>query len=229
MFNVLKGLYLLVSHIKKFIFIKTAKTAGTSVESYFEQYCVEPGKWTQAHERNQQVTDYGMVGGRGSGRFEVLHAHLSAEKIKLLLPEFQWNEYFKFSVIRNPYDRLVSRFFFNIKRDTPELIDFNKRDDVINAFRLFVTQHLYKIENHLLIDGVLAPDYLIRYESLNKDIAEVCRKIGVEFDPSRIPVFKSGIRENTFSMDDLYDVKTKEYVEKNYLAELERFNYSYPH
>jgi hypothetical protein len=219
---------MLVSHLKKFIFIKTAKTAGTSVESYFEQYCLEPGTWTQTHDRNQIITDYGMVGGRRHGRFEVLHAHLSAEKIKLLLPEFQWNEYFKFSVIRNPYDRLVSRFFFNVKRDTPERIDFSKRDDVINAFRVFVTQRLYKIENHLLIDGVLATDFLIRYESLNKDIAEVCNKIGVEFDPSKIPLFKSGIRDNMFTMNDLYDTKTREYVENNYRTELEKFNYYYP-
>jgi hypothetical protein len=31
---------MLVSHLKKFIFTKTKKTAGTSVESVFEPYCM---------------------------------------------------------------------------------------------------------------------------------------------------------------------------------------------
>lgn len=35
---------MLISHRKRFIFTKTAKTAGTSVESYFEQYCMPEGE-----------------------------------------------------------------------------------------------------------------------------------------------------------------------------------------
>ena len=31
---------MLISHRKKFIFTKTKKTAGTSVESVFETYCI---------------------------------------------------------------------------------------------------------------------------------------------------------------------------------------------
>lgn len=220
---------MLVSHIKKFVFIKTAKTAGTSVESYFEKYCFEPGTWEKKHERNQQVTDYGMVGGRGLNcRYEVIHAHLPAAKIRTLLPKHQWDEYFKFSVIRNPFDRLVSRFFFNMKRDQPGFLSVNDTVKTISDFRHFVTQRLYKIEDHLLIDGELVTDFLIRYEFLERDIEIVCNKLDIEFDRSELPNFKSGIRDIRYSIDDMYDESTRKFVEDNYKHEFELFKYKYP-
>jgi len=43
---------MLVSHRKKFIYTKTAKTAGTSVESYFEPFCLPEGDWKLEHTRD---------------------------------------------------------------------------------------------------------------------------------------------------------------------------------
>jgi hypothetical protein len=36
---------MLVSHQRKFIYTKTVKTAGSSVESYFEPYCISPEEY----------------------------------------------------------------------------------------------------------------------------------------------------------------------------------------
>ena len=36
---------MLVSHARKFIYTKTLKTAGTSVEVFLEPYCRPPAKW----------------------------------------------------------------------------------------------------------------------------------------------------------------------------------------
>jgi len=44
---------MLVSHLKKFIFIKSMKTASTSVEVYFERYCVADQNWVPQHHRDQ--------------------------------------------------------------------------------------------------------------------------------------------------------------------------------
>ncbi len=42
---------MLVSHSKKFIFLKTMKTAGTSVEIYLERYCVPSDTYVEQHHR----------------------------------------------------------------------------------------------------------------------------------------------------------------------------------
>ena len=56
---------MLVSHRYKFIYTKTRKTAGSSVESYFEAFCMPEGEWTQRHFREEYVSDAGIIGFRG--------------------------------------------------------------------------------------------------------------------------------------------------------------------
>lgn len=52
---------MLVSHLKKFIYTKTVKTAGTSVEAYFERYCILPGDFRVTHTREEYVSSGGIV------------------------------------------------------------------------------------------------------------------------------------------------------------------------
>jgi hypothetical protein len=45
---------MLISHVCRFIFLKTLKTAGTSVEIYLEPYCVDPKSYSgEIHHRNR--------------------------------------------------------------------------------------------------------------------------------------------------------------------------------
>jgi hypothetical protein len=56
---------MLVSHRYKFFYTKTCKIAGSSVESYFERFCMPEGEWTQQHFRDQLISDTGIVDFRG--------------------------------------------------------------------------------------------------------------------------------------------------------------------
>ena len=56
----------LISHKYKFIYIKNVKVAGTSVESFFEKYCMNPDKKYVKSERiNTKISKYGIIGFRG--------------------------------------------------------------------------------------------------------------------------------------------------------------------
>lgn len=57
---------MLISHRKKFIFTKTNKTAGTSIESYYERFCMPVGEWEESHAREEYISDTGVIGYRGS-------------------------------------------------------------------------------------------------------------------------------------------------------------------
>ena len=104
---------MLVSHRKHFIYTKTAKTASTSVETYFEPLCLAPGRWTFQHARDETVTDEGIIGYRGADTDgKRWFNHMSCEVIRAQLGASRWDDYFKFAVIRDPFDKLLSGYFF---------------------------------------------------------------------------------------------------------------------
>jgi len=53
---------MLVSHKEEIHYTKTLKTAGTSVEVYFEPYCMPEGEWSFGHARAEYVSQAGIIG-----------------------------------------------------------------------------------------------------------------------------------------------------------------------
>ena len=108
---------MLISHRKKFLYTKTKKTASTSVESYFEKYCMPEGQWTFSHAIEEYVSKEGIIGYRGKNRRnQIWHNHMSAAKIRDKIGASIWNSYFKFTVVRNPFDKLISGFYMQERR-----------------------------------------------------------------------------------------------------------------
>src|SRR5437016_2294873 len=105
---------MLLSHRKRFLYSKTFKTAGTSVESFFERWCMPEGEWTFAHARDEYVSNAGIIGYRGpepaGGRR--WWGHMTAAEIRERAGAAIFDAYFKFCVVRNPFDKAVSAFHF---------------------------------------------------------------------------------------------------------------------
>ena len=59
---------MLFSRRYRFIYAKTAKTAGTSVEDYVEPYCMRLGEQTPSHIREACESEAGIVGFHGLNR-----------------------------------------------------------------------------------------------------------------------------------------------------------------
>ena len=220
---------MLVSHRKRFIYTKTIKTAGTSVESYFEKYCVPEGSWQFSHARAEQIGEAGIIGyrGRGSKEAATYYNHMPAAEIKELLGEATWNRYFKFCVIRNPFDKLVSHFYYLVRK---EMIDPGLlTGDEITSFRNWLKQGGCIIDrDKYLIGGRVCLDYFIRYENLSADIKEVCAILEVPFEPEKLPRLKSGMRDHSVPLKDYYDNETIALVRKLYSFELNHFGYDFP-
>ncbi|MEM8557668.1 MAG: sulfotransferase family 2 domain-containing protein [Bacteroidota bacterium] len=238
---------MLVSHRKSFIFTKTAKTAGTSVEAYFEQYCMCEGEYEFSHFREAYESECGVIGHRGSDLNGVKWwNHMSADKIKARLDEDVWDRYFKFTVVRNPYDKLVSRFKmlerwregYSFEQKAKAVVkkvlqrghpyDQAWGRDPISRFRGWVKRGgSVRDRDKYFIDGELCVDYFIRYEDLPGGIREVCERIGVEFDPEAIPMLKPG-GARKIPVADYYDAETIALVRERFDWEFERFGYEMP-
>lgn len=218
------------------------------MESYFEQYCMPDGEWKESHSRDEYVSDSGVIGCRGVGANQfTYYNHMSADSIKRKIGQDIWNRYYKFTVVRNPFDKLISGFsMFEKRKQTYNLkqkikassrrllrkgnpIDRTKGNSEIERFRNWIQLGgNIQDSDKYLIEGEVCIDYFIKFENLNQGIQEVCNQLSLPFTPSRVPEFKKGLRGNKFKISDYYDDETRQIVENNYAWEIENFGYALP-
>ena len=247
---------MLISHLKKFIFLKSRKTAGTSVEIYFERFCIPETDYRISDERpRESVTSHGIVAPRGvkislSDHEKLLNSnswteHMWAFDIRKKIGQHLWDEYHKFSIVRNPFDKVISSFWFakhiSTKFDTlsqqEETIRFfvkHKDYDIVEQFRLYVRKRLplspaFNDINVYSIDGRFVADSFLRYENLHEGIMCICSTLDIPYEPERLLRFKSDIRDNTVLPRDLYDEKTRSVVANLFALELKSFEYEFPY
>jgi Sulfotransferase family len=220
---------MLVSHRHKFIYTKTVKTGGTSVESYFEPFCMVNGEWSQVHFREEYVSSSGIIGYRGHTPPQTVTwwNHMPAANIKALLGEEIWSNYFKFCIVRNPYEKAVSAYYF-FKKNSADTVSSVKIDES-SLFEQWLESSGPPIDrDKYLIDGQFCLDHVIRYESLNQDLKELCHRFRLPWKPAGLPNFKRGIRPKNISLEHLYTEKSKALVSTAYQFELAYFGYSFP-
>jgi hypothetical protein len=239
---------MLISHRKRFIYTKTRKTAGTSVESYFERWCLPAGEWNFNHHRPEHVSDEGIIGYRGRDWGQAYwRSHLSAAIIRQRVGESIWNEYYKFCVIRNPFDRLVSAFHYTkiLRKRQSEgeaagkgrlkgLVENRLSTSITNQYDIFRFRKWVRSGNdrydgdQYRIDGSLCLDYIVRYENLEGDLQSVCVELDIPFEPADLPHLKKSQRSNKLSLDAYYDQETIDHVSRRYAFEIEHFDYQPP-
>ena len=172
---------------------------------------------------------------------------MSALEIRNKIGNSIWNSYFKFCVIRNPFDKLISGFFFveeqkrqrsftqdlkgRVKKimGKGEPIDCIKGEDSIARFRSWLRNGGSVIDrDKYLINGEICIDYFVRYEDLEHGIKHVCNVLKIPFEPERIPKLKSGLRDRKIPLRNFYDEQTIQIVMRLYEFEIEKFDYSMP-
>jgi hypothetical protein len=153
--------------------------------------------------------------------------HLPAVVLRELVPREQWDRCFKFAFVRNPWDVVVSTYFYVTKvsdwfrAHEPDYAAVIERCD----FREFV--HYYPMIARdscaLILDerGEPLVDFVGRYESLEADFAQVCRRIGIS-----APLARHNRSEHAHYRE-YYDDETKRIVERHFARDIERFGYRY--
>lgn len=204
------------------------KTAGTSVEAYFERFCMPEGEWSASHTRNIHVSDIGVIGLRGAySEQPEWWNHMPADLIRKKLGKRQWDQYFKFCVVRNPYDKALSAFFHFKARNWEGVGDLDGTDP--EKFEKWLELVGPPIDRQCyLINNELCMDFVVFYEKLQDDLCKVCSQIGVPWNVDLLQNYKSGFKQYPVMAADFYSPKAKKIIEKTYDFELECFGYSFP-
>jgi hypothetical protein len=213
---------LLISHLHRFIYLKTVKTGGTAVEIYFEVYCGDPAQSGDIpHFREAGVSAWGVIGTRGAAT-GAWYNHMPASRIRERMGEADWNDYFKFCVVRNPFDRVVSQFWFQLEAAAREELRQADFAAVRKAFAGWSRQLRFPVDSMIYrIDGQPGIDYFIRYERLHEGLEEVCRRLNVPWQPERLGRYKSGFRVRPEHFLEYYNSRVTALVRAEFAWELD--------
>ncbi|MBK1690281.1 sulfotransferase family 2 domain-containing protein [Rubrivivax gelatinosus] len=218
---------MLVSHRHQFIFVKTLKTGGTSVEGYFERWCMPEGAWVPSHTREMHISEAGIVGERAGSRPNPPEwwNHMPAEMIRDRVGPQTWESYFKFSVVRNPYDQMVSLFYFKNRELAGSTFDGSHPAAFMEWLRTVEAPNSASLCS---VDGRLALDFLIRYERLHDDLQTVCARVGVPWDRQWLPEYKRGLRPPQAQVAAMYGPEARAIADRLLAEELDRLGYTFP-
>jgi hypothetical protein len=229
----------IVCHRHRFIFLKTRKTAGTSIELSLRPSCgpddiVTPvtedrptpqggGPRNYLHDRaGWSLADRIAWRLRGDLSLKTRPAigffgHVRGAELRARLPEKVWRDYFKFTIERNPWDRQVSHYFWRLRRAGAHKPSFR---DYLRASAPLGNWEIYTEGDQLIVDKVL------RYETLGADLAATTAMLGLPELP-QIARAKTSHRPGKASYRDFYDDQLRDLVARNYAREIEHFGWSF--
>ncbi|MEJ1161251.1 sulfotransferase family 2 domain-containing protein [Prosthecomicrobium sp. N25] len=230
---------MILSHRHRFIFIKTAKTAGTSIEFALATLCGPEDVVTPVSEREER--ERGEHGARNwvvplrarplrwwwakatglntKWYGEVYYNHMGAARVRALVGEAVWSSYRKVAVERNPWDREVSNYFYRarLQKNPPSFRDFVLDDRLHHPLKNF---HAYSI------DGRVAVDRVLRFERLEEDLGTFLAEVGIDRLPP-LPRQKGNLRPKGIPYRDYYDDETREKVARLYAPEIALMGYRF--
>lgn len=229
---------MIVSHKHRFIFIKTKKTAGTSIEVYLSRLCgpgdvitpIDPP--VEGHEpRNHRGwfppwRELGAGGAHEKKRSlrECLerrrfYNHMPAWKVRARVPADVWRDYYRFCVDRNPWDKTVSHFHM-----------VNSRTGAGMSFEQYLERGRLCINHPLYTDpttGELLVDRVLRFEDLDRELGEVFARLGVPFEGALDVRAKGDRRADRRPYQEVYSDDQRRLVEQAFQREIALHGYSF--
>jgi len=132
----------------------------------------------------------------------IYYSHYPAIKFKRLYPEV-FKEYYKISSVRNPYDQIISYYFFK-KKNKKNYYDFKSFLEKYSSRFFKRNLHIFTYRREIIVDK------LIYYENLEKDLSFLKDKLNLDEDlNSLIKNFKvktTFTKKNNF-LDDKENIK----------------------
>ncbi len=230
---------MILSHKHRFIFIKTNKTAGTSVEIALAKHCGPDDIITPIGADDEEIkrelgypgpqnykgaVERGLVAGFmhrfAKKKKERFYNHMPASEIKERIDGDVWRDYFKFCVERNPWDRVVSLYYWRTKdkQPPPTIEEYIASKGPYSLKRKGIG--LYTIGGEIVVDKVCL------FENLAEDLEEVRKIVGIP-EPLELPRAKSKFRPAKKSYQEALGGKERERIAKLFSEEIELFGYDF--
>lgn len=239
---------MIICHRHAFVFVKTRKTAGSSIEIALSRLCGPGDVVTRLGDEEERVRreegGYGPAGhdkplhrhgprelwkrlrhGRCATRFS---NHAGLATARTLVDDVTWSRLLRVTSERNPWDKAVSRYYWQKRR-------WEKRPRR-SPFPPFVDylEYLEQEKPHWLscwgiytLDGAVAIDRFVFYEDLAGGLADLADDLGLD-RAIELPGYRAkarGAAERDYRGE--YDGRAAEIVARACRREIDHFGYAF--
>jgi hypothetical protein len=204
-----------ISHKYKFIFFSFPKTGSESVRAILDPYS-DIKAVTQSKVTNDNP----------------FYSHITPKETKQIFQEKGWNydEYYKFTCVRNPYNRLISLYIMKYKIFSPALFakwvtslkpkSKQRGDWYKNGLISF---HNFISDN----DGTILVNDVIKLEEINTKLPQLLKGLGINIQ--YVPHVNKGASLPRKKQKPLIlvDEETRKIIAQKYEWEIQKYGYTF--
>jgi hypothetical protein len=200
----------MISFQKRFLFVHIPKTAGNSIQSVLRDYSED--ELVALRGEQDGIERFGLR----NPKYKI-KKHSPLAEYRAALGEMEFGSLYKFTCVRNPWDRMVSYYF----TPTQNTSAWDRK-----KFRKAIVKVLPGADYLRLDKGEKDPfanvNYIMRFENLADDFRAVCAALDIS--PAALPRYNRSNREH---YSKYYDDELRELVGARFAAEIERFGYMF--
>jgi hypothetical protein len=187
-------------------FIHIPKTAGSSLNRQYTEWDWNIGHHTMSEFRRKNAAAHMFTGSVWPQNYD----------------ECVLNSY-RFSVVRNPYDRMKSWYSFVRKYEQhifPEAKEMTFEDFIINPTENIAKERaLWSLTDYLYYEGELDVHKIIRFENFNNEIVELFKSCNYDLNIGEKKQWDSNSDEVQMS------IKARDFIAEKYSDDFINFNY----
>jgi hypothetical protein len=211
-----------ISHKHKCIFVEVPKTGSTSVRGIL-------GKAWKPHLnlwqiKNHMETYWTHYGGRKNRILESLYLMLPKER-RMEIGRKQFETYFKFGFVRNPWDRVVSLYERTEALQLRDKMNFEEFVDWIqysSSTCVHSSPHRYQLDWFVDPNGNVLADFIGKFEHLDEDWAFVAQNLGIA---EMLPHRRANPRARHYT--EYYTPRTRDIIANKFKVDIDRFGYEF--
>lgn len=220
---------MILSYDHGFVSFACGRTGTTSLEHALSHY-------DQGTKLREEIAEH--VNARLGRNFNT--KHLRPDLVRQFLPEDTWENLFKFVFVRNPWDWVLSQYFrhgfcrpFSFRRPLSRRVSFRRPMlgaaeveavwDRLRPFNQSLDTDSY-LQSRFVYDsnGVKLVDRVGRYESLQNDIDDILRALGL---PQHKMPRLNGTRHRHYT--EHYTPEGRDMVARLYSSDIEMLGYQF--
>lgn len=201
---------MLVSSDKKFIFIHVPKTGGTSLGEALSPYCCSLRAVARPNVRLNR------------------DKHIDARELCAIIKPQIWSDYYKFTIVRNPWELMLSHYMFFRTKSKSKLGQLARKLSLSQYITWYFTENTTGKFNYGFdlfctnSDKTLALNAVYRLEDIDTWYSGLCTALSIPEVPLKT---KNTTRHKHYR--EYYNSESRRLVEKAFLPWLSRFSYTF--